>query len=136
MTTHKVNSLQSWPIAIACALFALGFSFTLGWHFGQQQVHAVQLNPMAQELGELETLLTSQQRTRAQQLSALQTQLAQQQNDTAQSSSVLRELEQWLTQLQAEHEILLSAYSLLEHQLSEREALLEQWLSNAPKQTP
>lgn len=123
---HALNRLR--PIVIACAVFALGASFMWGYQQGQRQAN-MDIEPMTQELQDLQSLLAQQQRERQQQLIDLQNRIAQQQQQTTRSSSVLSELEHALLGLNAEYSELLSAYRQLEAQFNEREALIRQWLA-------
>lgn len=136
MTVRVFQPLRNWPFALASGLFLFGLSFVWGWHQGQQQLQAEQLSPMTQELGELQALLNTQQQARVRQLNAIQTQLAQQQLDSVQTTTVLSALEQELTRLNADYQQLLASYTLLEHQLAEREILIRQWLANVPQPNP
>ncbi len=134
MTARVFSPWRSWPIAIAVALFVLGMSFVWGYHQGQAHLRSEQLNPIIAELNAQQTLLRSQHNNRQQQLSALQSQLAEHQDDSTQSMALIAELEQALLGLYADYDQLVDTYQLLQTQFTEREALIQQWLSNNANQ--
>ena len=131
-----MHPLRSWPIVIACVVFVLGLSFISGYHQGQQQIEATQVEPMAANISALQDRLNTQQRARQQQLADIQNRLSQQQQNSSQSRSILVELEQALLDLNADHAELINAYQELETQFLAREALIQQWLANPDAPTP